>query len=244
MLILLSFGVGMIVFAIFYHFLDTAVRKYQENLFDQKVQSNINNKKSLTIIGAIVGCLMGFYFTIGTSYMMLGTLIFAGLGAGSVQGTYYALKKRKEERKRQECFLLFTTIEIFLQSGLSIPQSLVNAREFTPLLGEDINKTLAAWPTGVVNALEIFKQSINLPEGDQLVSLLLQVSQSGSQNLGGILQAESKQMNDKQAAAEKARITRKPLFLVGFRFVPLIILLGLVGGIMVTQVFGQIQTLL
>jgi hypothetical protein len=244
MLILFAFGAGVVVFAIFYHTLDLSVKKFQENAFSRQIKPDLNNRKTLTYIGAFAGLLLGIYFTAGTSYILLGTMLCAGLGAGAVRGAYYALDKRKEEIKRQECFLLFTTIELFLQSGLSIPQSLINARQFTPSLAEDINKTLAAWPTGVVNALEIFQDSLNLPEGKQLVSLLLQVSQSGSQNLSGILQAESKQMNEKQVAAEKARITRKPLFIVGFRFVPLILLLGLVGGVMITRVFAQLQTVM
>lgn len=244
MLILFAVGAGIAVFAVLYNMLDLIVTTMQRTLFSQQIKPDLKNRKTLLYIGAFVGMLLGIYFTAGTQYILLGTFLCTGLGAGSVRFAFYALDKRKEEQKRQECYLLFTTIELFLQSGLSIPQSLINARPFTPTLADDINKTLAAWPTGVINALEIFQDSLNLPEGKQLVSLLLQVSQSGSQNLSGILQAESRQMNEKQVAAEKARITRKPMFIVGFRFIPLVILLGLVGGVLVTQVFSQIQSVM
>lgn len=244
MLMLFATGAGMVVFALFYYFLDTTVRKAQESMFADQIKPDLSNRRTLLYIGAIAGMLLGLYFTVGTRYMLLGTLLCTILGAGAVRFTFYALDKRKEEKKRQECYLLFSTIELFLQSGLSIPQSLVNARQFTPMLADDINKTLAAWPTGVVKALEIFEKSLKLPEGKQLVSLLLQVSQSGSQDIGSILQAESKQMEEKQVAADKARITRKPLFIVGFRFIPLIILMGLVGGVLVTRVFEQIQSVM
>lgn len=244
MLTLFALGAGMTVFAIIYYTIEMSVQKIQKTLFMEQIKPDFKDRRTLLYMGAFVGILLGIYFTAGTSNIFLGTIVCAVIGAGAVRFTFYALDKRKEEKKRQECYLLFTTIELFLQSGLSIPQSLVNARQFTPSLADDINKTLAAWPTGVVKALGIFQESLNLPEGKQLVSLLLQVSQSGSQNIGSILHAESKQMNEKQIAADKARITRKPLFIVGFRFIPLIILMGLVGGVMVTRVFSQIQSVM
>lgn len=229
---------------VLYLSIDIITTKTQVYLISKQISIKKTNKDTRLIIGGFAGFIIGMSLTYGTPYIATGTLISAGLGAGAVEITYRILIRGKEERRKQECFLLFNTIEIFIQSGYSIPQSLAYAREFTPMLTEDINKALAAWPSGAVNALEVLKDSIGLPEGDQLTSLLLQVHQSGNRNLVGILQAESKQMDEKRKAAAKARITQKPAFLIMYRLLPLIVLMGMLAGVLVTRVFTQMNSII
>ena len=125
MLTLFALGAGMTVFAIIYYTIEMSVQKIQKTLFMEQIKPDFKDRRTLLYMGAFVGILLGIYFTAGTSNIFLGTIVCAVIGAGAVRFTFYALDKRKEEKKRQECYLLFTTTELFLQSGLSIPQSLV-----------------------------------------------------------------------------------------------------------------------
>jgi len=240
---LITVGIGIVVFIVVFASADIVVQKTEAFLVGRQFSLQKPNKGMQIFLGALAGFVGGLLLTTGTNYMATASFIFAGLGAGLVAMTTRILTGRKEDKRKQECFLLFQAIEIFVQSGYSIPQALANSREFTPILTPEINKTLAAWPQGAVKALETLKESINLPEGDQLVSLLLQIHQAGSKNFGNIIQAEAKQMEEKRKAMEKARITQKPTFLMAYRLLPLIVIIGMLAGVLVTRVFNQINTL-
>lgn len=236
-------GVGLIAFVVVYASADIIIQKTQIYLIGKQLSIKTNNKDTQVLIGALIGFIGGLLLTTGTQYMATASLAFAGLGAGLVEATSRLLARGKEEKRKQECFLLFTAAEIFIQSGYSIPQALANSRDFTPMLTADINKTLAAWPQGTVKALEVLRDSINLPEGDQLVSLLLQLNQVGTRNVGNIIQAEARQMEEKRKALEKARITQKPVFLMAYRLLPLVVLMGMLAGVLVNRVFTQMNSM-
>lgn len=243
MIALITVGIGIVVFIVVFASADIVVQKTEAFLVGRQFSLQKPNKGMQIFLGALAGFVGGLLLTTGTNYMATASFIFAGLGAGLVAMTTRILTGRKEDKRKQECFLLFQAIEIFVQSGYSIPQALAIARDFTPSLTPEINKTLAAWPQGAVKALEVFRDSIDLPEGDQLVSLLLQINQAGSKNLGNIIQAEARQMEEKRKAMEKARITQKPTFLMAYRLLPLIVIIGMLAGVLVTRVFNQINTL-
>lgn len=237
-------GLAIIAFVLFYVTAEVAVSKTQGYLIGRQLSAQKPNKDARLLVGGGIGLIGAILLTNGTSYMTTTALILSGLGVGVAEIIYRVLNKGKEERRKQECFLLFSAIEIFTQAGYSIPQALASARDFTPMLTADINKALAAWPHGEVQALEILKDSINLPEGDQLVSLLIQINQAGTKNLGNIIQAEAKQMEEKRQALAKARIAQKPLFLLIYRLLPLVVLVGMFGGVLVTKVFIEMNQFL
>ena len=243
MILLTAISVGVIAFVVILTSTDIIIQKAQVYLITKQFSPRKSNKDVQILLGAIIGFIAGVLLTTGTNYMTTISLASAGMGAGAVEISYRILTKRKEDRRRQECFLLFEAIEIFIQSGYSIPQALAIARDFTPSLTPEINKTLAAWPQGAVKALEVFRDSIDLPEGDQLVSLLLQINQAGSKNLGNIIQAEARQMEEKRKAMEKARITQKPVFLMAYRLLPLVVLMGMLAGVLVNRVFAQMSSM-
>lgn len=236
-------GIALVAFVATYAVSDTAIAKTQAYLIGKQFSMPKNNKNTWLTIGALIGLVSGIILTAGTSYATVTGLLFAGLGIVIVEITYRVTVQKKVERRKQECFMLFNAVEIFIQSGCSVPQALSNSRSFTPLLEPCINKCLAAWPSGSVQALEVLKQEINLPEGDQLVSLLLQVHQVGTKNLNNIIQTESKQMEEKRKALAKTRITQKPIFLMVYRLLPLVVLLGMLAGVLVTRIFIQMNAI-
>lgn len=240
----IAVGLAIITFVLVYMVTDIAIAKTQVYLVGRQFSIRKNDKNTQLAIGGLVGLVSGILLTNGTAYMATAAMIFAGLGVGAVEAFYRITTQGKEERRKKECFLLFNAIEIYAQSGYSVPQSLSNARSFVPMLEPAINKSLAVWPSGSVQALEVLRDEINLPEGDQLVSLLLQVNQAGTKNLGNIIQAESKQMEEKRKALAKARITQKPVFLMVYRLLPLIVLMGMLAGVLVTRVFNQMNSIL
>ncbi len=237
-------GLAVVVFVCFYISTEVIISKAQAQLVSKQFSVSKPNNDTRLVVGGGIGLIGAILLTNGTSYMSTAIPILSVMGAGVAEATYRVLNKGKEERRRQECLLLFSAVEIFTQAGYSIPQALANAREFTPILAADINKTLAAWPHGDVQALELFKDLINLPEGNQLVSLLIQINQAGTRNLANIIQAEAKQMEEKRQALAKARIAQKPLFLLIYRLLPIVVLVGMFGGMLVTRIFNEMNQFL
>lgn len=235
-------GIGICVFVVGYFLINLLADKFQNLTFYSPTLKNNRNQR--IVFGAFAGFMAGLILTTGATYNATASMIFAGLGAAVVEITYRLTLGHKEDKRRRECFLLFTAVEMFVQSGLSIPQALTSAREFTPSLAGSINKCLAAWNRGGVKALELLQKDINLPEGEQLTSLLLQINQMGAKNLQNIIQIESKQLEEKRKALERARITQKPMFLMIYRLMPLVVLMGMMAGVLVTRVFISLESIL
>ncbi len=244
MIIGIAIGIAIVTFVLVYIVTDIAIIKTQAYLVGRQFSIRKDDKNTQLAIGGLVGLVSGILLTNGTDYMTIAGMVFAGLGVGAVEMFYRITNQGKEERRKRECFLLFNAVEIFTQSGYSVPQSLANARSFVPMLEPAINKCLAVWPSGSIQALEVLRDEIHLPEGDQLVSLLLQVNQAGTKNLGNIIQAESKQMEEKRKALAKARITQKPVFLMVYRLLPLVVLMGMLAGVLITRIFNQMNSII
>lgn len=244
MIIGIAIGLAIIIFALVYVATDVVIVKTQAYLVGRQFSIRKDNKNTQLVTGGLVGLVLGIILTNGTDYTATAAMVFAGLGVGVVEIFRRITTQGREERRKKECFLLFNAIEIFAQSGYSVPQALANARSFVPTLEPAINKSLAVWPSGSVQALEVLRKEINLPEGDQLVSLLLQINQAGTKNLGNIIQAESKQMEERRKALAKARITQKPVFLMLYRLLPLIVVLGMLAGVLVTRIFNQMNSVI
>lgn len=242
--VLFSVGVGVVATSSCFAASSVVKSKVSEYLTAQKFGLTKFNPDLKLALAGVLGFLVGVALTNGTPYMSIASLIFAGLGIGAETIVSRILRVRRIEKKRAECFLLFSAVEIFLQAGLSIPQALANSRGLMVHLEPAINRALATWSSGSVKALEALGQEIGLPEGDILVSLLLQVHQSGSQGLPNIIQNESHQLEERRRAVEKARITQKPAFLMAYRLLPFVVLLGLMAGVLVTRVFVQMNSIL
>lgn len=156
------------------------------------------------------------------------------LGAAAGYGCAYLYAKLKAEReedaRRREVFTLFDTLELYLRAGMPLQHALAAAKVLVPGLRDAVNAALVYWPSGSERALEALRQGIAMPEGDILVSLLSQINQAGVENLEGVIQRETRRLEEIRETAARVRISMKPLYLVIYRALPLVAALGLVAG--------------
>ncbi|WP_054697546.1 hypothetical protein [Syntrophomonas palmitatica] len=234
-------GIGLIAFALIYYTVD--IISAQVSLRTQLEIPKISQNKKY-VLGGLAGFIVGVVLLTGTSYLAMGSIIFAGLGIGGLAGIDRVINGYKIEQLRKECILLFNAVGIYAQTGMSVPQALASSREFLPRLTPVINKILAAWTTGNIQALDILRQEVDLPECEQLVSLLLQINQAGSKNIENIVRNESRHMEERRTTYEKIRISNKPIILTLYRFLPLIVLLGLGCGFLATYAFYLLENIL
>jgi hypothetical protein len=242
-MIFYSFGAGLLGFVTIYYISSIIQFKFSlSKLKSDKLPEAVKDRK--VALGGILGFILGIFLFNDSNYLSFGSLMCAGMGAGGIIFTTNVKDNYKEEIRRKECIMLFNTLAIFLPTGMSIPQVLNSAKDFSPNLKRAIDKTLAAWHNGTITALDILKKEINLPEGDILASLLLQVSQTGSKNIYNIIQNESRRIDDRRRMLEKIKITRKPIALNIYRFLPLLVLLGLGAGFLTSYAFNQLNQIL
>lgn len=199
-----------------------------------KQHKNINydfNKKESNnsyyiIAGTLGGSVLGFFLFYGLPNLLSYIAIFAGAGYFIVKSIIIAYKNKILRDKQQECRILFESVELLMRSGYPLQKALFNSQNLVNILKPSVKKSLAYWHTGSTNALEILRREINLPEGDILVSLLAQLNQVGINNFDGVIQRETRRLEELQNATEKQRTSKKPYLLVMFRTLPILIILG------------------
>lgn len=186
--------------------------------------------------GAVAGFLAGLMLSWGTRY----TILAAGFGCAVaifvVELATRLYERRQADARRQEIVVLFDTVELYMRAGMPAQHALAAAKTLTPNLRPAVNRALTYWPSGSAKALEVLREEISLPEGDILVSLLSQIVQSGIENLEGVIRREARRLEQMRDAAEKARITLRPLYLVLYRALPLVASLGMFAGALFMRV--------
>lgn len=186
--------------------------------------------------GAAAGFLTGLMLSWGTHYMMLAASLGCVAAVFVIELAMRLHEERKINARRQEIMVLFDTIELYMRAGMPAQHALSAAKVLTPNLRPAVNRALIYWPSGSAKALEVLRKEISLPEGDILVSLLSQIVQSGIENLEGVIRREARRLEQMRDAAEKARITLKPLYLVLYRALPLVASLGMFAGALFMRV--------
>lgn len=244
-ILIFALSLGVLTFLILYSGINKILTHLKHRAID--VRLGIIKKRSADkhqiVIGGLLGMTFGIMLSWGTSHVVICGLIFSGLGIGSVVILQAFSKNRITALKKAECLVLFESTEIFLRAGMSLQTSLANSKMLTKLLNPAIDAALAAWPAGSIQALEILRKEVALPEGDILVSLLMQLNQAGTANFEGIIQRESQRIEAMRFAVEKAQIARKPLILVVYRSLPMFIVLGLFIGALTLRAFAQMPFL-
>ncbi|MDN5375114.1 MAG: hypothetical protein PWQ39_154 [Thermacetogenium sp.] len=186
--------------------------------------------------GATAGFLVGLILSWGTHYALFAAVVGGAIGVFAVETAARLRERSWVDARRQEIVVLFDTIELYMRAGMTAQHALAAAKVLTPNLRTAVNRALMYWPSGSAKALEILRREINLPEGEILVSLLNQIVQSGVENLEGVIRRESRRLEQMRDAAEKARITLKPLYLVLYRALPLVASLGMFAGALFMRV--------
>jgi len=216
--------------------------KYLE-LEEKKVKDslNVDPKQLFNIFGVffIVGLIFGIKFNKAFSM----GLIF-GVIALVLFNILQILSKAKErEEKVKECLILFDTITTFLKTGVPMQKALEDSKPLLKRLTPAVEECIASWHLGSEKALQKLKERINLPEGDRLVALLLFLNRAGIENYSHILLSESQRLEEIRKTQQKVKITQKPVFLIIYRFLPLLVIMGLVMGVLFTRFYTQLNSL-
>lgn len=187
-------------------------------------------------LGAVAGFLIGLLLSWGTRYALLAAGFGCAVAVFAVELATRLYERKQTDARRQEIVVLFDTIELYMRAGMPAQHALAAAKALTPKLRPAVNHALTYWPSGSAKALDVLREEIRLPEGDILVSLLSQIVQSGIENLEGVIRREARRLEQMRDAAEKARITLKPLYLVLYRALPLVASMGMFAGALFMRV--------
>jgi len=193
-------------------------------------QTGLNLADRKVVICGLAGMVLGFFFGWGTRLLLLAVLLGGAVGIMTPELVRIWRGKSTLDARRREISILFEAVELYMRAGMPMHHALTAAKTLTPNLRPAVNKCLTYWPSGAAKALQVLEKEMNLPEGDILVSLLMQVEHAGIENLEGIIHRESRRIEQMREAAEKANLSLKPLYLVLYRALPLLATLGMVAG--------------
>lgn len=136
----------------------------------------------------------------------------------------------RKNKKTKAMAVLFEAIELYMKGGYSLFQSLILSRPLVPELRKEIDTCLDYWPEGPRVALEKFSQTLNMEEGDILISLLIHMEIAGSKDLAGILSREAHNIERLRRMRKEASLSLRPVYLMVYRFLPLISAIGIIAG--------------
>lgn len=195
----------------------------------------------VAILAAMAAGAFAFSLTLGWRYMTLAVVAFA---AAAYVATRFAYRWATADRKmaeQREILLLFDTIELYMRAGLSMYHAFDAARVLTPHIRGAIGSALMYWPEGTEKALNVLRQKLHTPEADILASLLLQLDQAGIAHFQDIVRREGRRLEQLKDAADRARISNRPLLLVLYRVLPLMACLGMIAGAFFTHAMGVLR---
>lgn len=196
-------------------------KKFKEELLARKKVIGIN-------------LLIAFIFTIGVArnwnelskyFILAFTVLLIGSNL-AVRAKNEAIKNKK----LRAIALLFEAIELYMKGGYSLAQSLVLARQLVPELNKEIGICLEYWSESPRKALKKFNGALNLEEGEILVSLLIHIESAGIKNLDNILSREAYNIERLRRLKNESSSAIKPMYLMLYRFLPLIAALSIVAG--------------
>lgn len=195
----------------------------------QQIELPDNRCQKIIIVmscGAVFGAVLAWGSPRVIQAMLLGAVIALG-----VYELIFWIKKRYEIKiRRFETLRLFNVIGLYVEAGMTIPQALNHGKQLSPSLRPMINRCLTLWASGSTTALQALKKSINLPEGDILVSLLEQLNTEGIKNYEGIMRRESLQMERQYHKRTAAKLPLKSIYISIYQALPVFTLFGLLAG--------------
>ncbi len=135
-----------------------------------------------------------------------------------------------KNKKLKDIAVLFEAIELYMKAGYPMVQALRLSRILTPNITKEIDMCLDHWATSPKLALEKFKEELNLEQGEMLVSILIHMEMAGTKNLSGILAREAYNIERLRRLRTETRVSLRPLYLMVYRFIPLVSALGIIAG--------------
>jgi len=231
--IIMSLGIGVVAAAIILVIcerIDAVLISNRLMAWNKRQIGFPDNRYRKIILVMFCGAVFGAVLAWGSPRVIQVTL----LGAVITVGVYELVSRIKEhyeiKTRRFETLRLFNVIGLYIEAGMTIPQALNHGKQLSPSLRPMINQCLTLWASGSSTALQALKKSINLPEGDILVSLLEQLNSEGVKNYEGIMRRESRQMERQYHKQAAAKLPLKSIYISVYQALPVFTLFGLLAG--------------
>lgn len=172
----------------------------------------------------------------------INTIVFGAVAGGIVGHVFMAARAHGRKMWRlRETAVLYLLVELGLRAGYTLPASLRGAMPMTPTLAPHIARCLEIWDRNPIQALEVLRRAIGLPEADTLISLLMQVQEMGSDKLGGAMEEGSRQLQSLRRALVRSQAASRPLAFAVFRILPVLGVVGLVVGPLIVHVAARFR---
>ncbi|NSW82722.1 MAG: hypothetical protein HPY90_05515 [Syntrophothermus sp.] len=249
MLAIMSLSLGLLAFLIVYLIASRVkfrfgFQKPDISSWTMKLAKNQKRKNDASkpqLLGISGGVLAVFAISQGKAtpgLLILGMLI----GFGVAELYLYIQKYAVRAIRLRETALLYLLVELGLKANHNLPQSLRVAASMTPVLREHIERCLEKW-SNPYEALEYLGAKINLPEADALISILMQVVETGPGRMQGAMAEGSRHLQNLRRALVRSQAAGRPLVFSVFRMLPLVGACGLIIGPLVVRLvtwFNQV----
>ena len=199
-----------------------------------------STKKALDKRGLLLGTILGL-LSLGlatslTSAVKLFIITFM-VGVASLQFFDKFRKEVNRNLRLKEIATLFDAIELYVNANYTLFQAMQAAKLLVPGIAPKIQRCLDRWPASPRLALEQFSKDLATPEGEMLVSLLIYMESAGLKNLKGVLGREANNIERLRKMRAEAQISRKPIFLMMYRFLPVIPVIGIIAGTLMYRLY-------
>lgn len=261
MVLLLSIGIGLMSTMVFmllvYTFSNIGKSQFKYlndlegpiNKYKRKLKRKLNNQKKiilnkkekyLVIIGAI---LLG---TTTTNWRNIPKYGAFGILVTLVIVILFQKIRNKNihTRKVKEVAIVFEAIELYMKAGYSMYQAIRTSRFLVTEIRPAIDLCLTHWSAGPKVALTKLQEELNLPEAETLILMLINLENSGSQDMRSAIGGEVFNIENIQKMKANISISNKPLVLMLYRMLPLASVMGITVGSLVYRTFMMLQTTL
>jgi len=198
--------------------------------FLPSVSGELNGEDKTALILSAAGFVLTYLLGKGTQYSAYMALSGMSIGALASRLIFKFRKSAITYGKRRQVAVLFEATEMFIRSGMSVPQALNAAKSLTPLLSQAVKSCLVRWPSNPDLALDLMRKDIGVLEADVLVSLLQRIKNTGIKNLEGVMQRESQNIDRLRSVAIQMKISNRPIYYMVHRILPAIAILGMFIG--------------
>lgn len=206
--------------------------KFKPNIRpDHKIEKinmrKIRNQEKKVLISMFIGAVIlgALLFKIIPLWLSM----FIGAALGMVGQTIFRTVKESSNEFSiiRDLALLYECIELFSKAGFTVRQSLEMSQAIVPHLQSKIRACLDNWAFGPLRALEKFGEDIGIKQAEILVSLLMQIEESGTKNISGAMEEEAIRLEKMREALVESRIAKKPVYSAVYMFLPVASLLGI-----------------
>ncbi len=205
-------------------------RKSSKNLVGYLVEIRQASQKNRELVnGLLISLATGAVF----AFIVPGLLarvfaFFIGFSVGTILNFFMSRYQGRINRmkKLKEAVLIYDTIDIYTDTGESLPSALEKVLPSLDVLKSPVEKFIKEYPYGPTEAVVRMEKEMGIEEAGILASVMLQVMRTGS--IGEISSAEGVRMENIRKTAYRADIAVRPIYRQVVLFLPLGLALTLV----------------